>query len=297
MPSVVFEDYKVIDVDTHVSEPEDLWTSRVSVKKWGDMVPHVFSYEEVMERGAGSSTYKPGERVWIFGGEPAAGVARVALTHHDKPYPSHPLTLEEATPGAHLPEPRLAYMDEEGIYAQIIYPNVAGFGSARFLQLKEPELMIACVRAYNDFLVEWCSSDADRLIPLAALPFWDGGPVRRRDGARGEEGSPRHRLGRAHGDLRAAAPGGPALGAGLATGRGPRTRRQLPHRRQPRPDLLEGLRGDPGNSADTAHPKYHAGQHGAHHGHDPVRCHPSPPQAEHRGGRKAVSAGSRSCST
>ena len=177
MPPVVLEDYKVIDVDTHVSEPEDLWTSRVSVKKWGDMVPHVVSYEEVMERGTGSGGarhgYKPGERVWIFAGEPATGVAMVALTHHDQPYPSHPLTLQEATPGAHLPEPRLAYMDEEGIYAQIIYPNVAGFGSARFLKLGEPELMIACVRAYNDFLVEWCSSDADRLIPLAALPFWD----------------------------------------------------------------------------------------------------------------------------
>ena len=64
-------------------------------------------------------------------------------------------------------------MDEDGIHAQIIYPNVGGFGSGRFLQLKEPELMIACVRAYNDFLVEFCSTDADRLIPLAAMPFWD----------------------------------------------------------------------------------------------------------------------------
>ena len=178
MPSVVLEDYKVIDVDTHVSEPEDLWTSRVSVKKWGDMVPHVVPYEEAMaRREEGGSTwgrdYFPGERVWIFGGEPGFGVAAVAITNHNEPYPAHPLTLEDATPGAHLPEPRLAYMDEEGIHAQLIYPNVAGFGSARFLQLKEPELMLACVRAYNDFLVEWCSADAGRLIALAALPFWD----------------------------------------------------------------------------------------------------------------------------
>ena len=54
MPSVVLEDYKVIDVDTHVSEPEDLWTSRVSVKKWGDMVPHVVPYEEAMARRGGA---------------------------------------------------------------------------------------------------------------------------------------------------------------------------------------------------------------------------------------------------
>ena len=30
----------IIDTDTHVVEPPDLWTSRVA-SKWGDLVPHV----------------------------------------------------------------------------------------------------------------------------------------------------------------------------------------------------------------------------------------------------------------
>ena len=30
-----------------------------------------------------------------------------------------------------------------------------------------------CVRAYNDFLTDWCSADPDRLIAITALPFWD----------------------------------------------------------------------------------------------------------------------------
>ena len=46
-------------------------------------------------------------------------------------------------------------MDREGIRAQVLYPNVGGFGSGRFLELKEPELMLECVRAYNDFLIDW----------------------------------------------------------------------------------------------------------------------------------------------
>ena len=33
--------------------------------------------------------------------------------------------------------------------------------------------MLECVRAYNDFLVDWCSADPSRLIPVAAMPFWD----------------------------------------------------------------------------------------------------------------------------
>ncbi|MEE9278927.1 MAG: hypothetical protein V3V67_02015 [Myxococcota bacterium] len=37
----------------------------------------------------------------------------------------------------------------------------------------EPELALECVRAYNDFLTEWCSPDPDRLLAQMALPLWD----------------------------------------------------------------------------------------------------------------------------
>ena len=38
--STLFERFPVIDVDTHLTEPPDVWTSRVS-SKWGDAVPHI----------------------------------------------------------------------------------------------------------------------------------------------------------------------------------------------------------------------------------------------------------------
>jgi uncharacterized protein len=41
--------YRVVDSDTHVIEPYDLWTSRISVKKWGDLVPHVKWDDELQE--------------------------------------------------------------------------------------------------------------------------------------------------------------------------------------------------------------------------------------------------------
>jgi predicted TIM-barrel fold metal-dependent hydrolase len=55
----------------------------------------------------------------------------------------------------------------------VLYPNIAGFGGQRFLKLKDPELMLVCVRAYNDFLIEWADEGPGRFIPIAALPFWD----------------------------------------------------------------------------------------------------------------------------
>ena len=42
--------FKVIDTDTHVIEPYDLWTSRLDVKKWGDKVPHV-KFDEKLPGG------------------------------------------------------------------------------------------------------------------------------------------------------------------------------------------------------------------------------------------------------
>ena len=38
------ERYAVADVDSHIIEPADLWTSRVD-PKWGDLVPHVKFHE------------------------------------------------------------------------------------------------------------------------------------------------------------------------------------------------------------------------------------------------------------
>jgi predicted TIM-barrel fold metal-dependent hydrolase len=64
-------------------------------------------------------------------------------------------------------------MDEIGAWAMALYPNIGGFGSETFLGLDDPELMLACVRAYNDWLIEWISPDPRRFIPVMATPFWD----------------------------------------------------------------------------------------------------------------------------
>ncbi len=40
MATDLFERHAVIDVDTHVTEPPDVFTARVA-SKWGDAVPHI----------------------------------------------------------------------------------------------------------------------------------------------------------------------------------------------------------------------------------------------------------------
>jgi uncharacterized protein len=76
-------------------------------------------------------------------------------------------------PGAYDAKARLKYMDQMGIWAMVMYPNVGGFGAQQFLKLGDPELMLTCVQIYNDWQTEWASADSRRLLPITSIPFWD----------------------------------------------------------------------------------------------------------------------------
>jgi predicted TIM-barrel fold metal-dependent hydrolase len=84
-----------------------------------------------------------------------------------------PTSYEEMHPGAYDAKARLKYMDEMGIWAMIMYPNVGGFGNQQFLKLEDPELKLTCVKVYNDWQTEWASADSRRLLPITSTPFWD----------------------------------------------------------------------------------------------------------------------------
>jgi predicted TIM-barrel fold metal-dependent hydrolase len=160
LPSDV-DAFRVIDTDTHVIEPYDLWTSRISVDKWGDKVPHVRWDEDFQEDA------------WFFGESrigPAAGAAQAGWSEFP---PHHPPPLADVDPATWDANERLRIMDKYGIWAQVLYPNVAGFGAGKMLTIGDTGLMLECVRAYNDFLSDYASIDPQRFVPIMALPFWD----------------------------------------------------------------------------------------------------------------------------
>ena len=158
MSQKYFEKYKVIDVDTHITEPAGVWTDRVA-SKWGDKIPHVKQIE--------------GRDIWFINGEPSGAPGPVTMSGHTGTFPDVPMGYHDIPAASYDAKARLQLMDEENIYAMVLYPNVGGFGSGSFLKLGEPELMLECVQAYNDFLVDWASADLNRLLPVMALPFWD----------------------------------------------------------------------------------------------------------------------------
>jgi uncharacterized protein len=149
----------IIDADSHLSEAPDVWTSRVP-KRYVEDVPR-------MVRGS------DGRDVWVLGGVTISTVGNMAVAGWEGFPPDLPRTLEDCHPAAYDAHARLRYLDEVGIWAQVLYPNVAGFGSQKFRNIADRELQLLCVQAYNDFLQEWASADPRRLITIMSLPFWD----------------------------------------------------------------------------------------------------------------------------
>ncbi|MET0589153.1 MAG: amidohydrolase family protein [Novosphingobium sp.] len=155
---------KVIDADTHLTEPHDLWVKRApaSIR---DRVPQVKMLN--------------GIRSWVIDGDKSIGTG------------AHPnssilkqggkvrdldkflkLQFEDVHAGSSNVQERLKVMDEAGIYAQIVYPNILGFGGQASAKV-DPELRLACVKIYNDAMAELQEESGQRLFPMALLPWWD----------------------------------------------------------------------------------------------------------------------------
>ena len=187
---------------------------------------------------------KMGWDVWKIGeAQSLLTVGHTAVAGWPEPFPSAPRTFAEVPRAAHDAKARLEYMDSIGVWAMALYPNVGGFGNEAFLKLGDPELMLACVQAYNDFQIDWISPDPRRFIPILATPFWDPGRVGARDRAQRGARTPRRAVHGRAAEVRLPGARRSALGSALGRGAGHRAPDQLPHRqRQPHRGVHAGRR-------------------------------------------------------
>jgi predicted TIM-barrel fold metal-dependent hydrolase len=152
----------VIDVDTHLSEPADLWTSRAPAR-YADRVPRV-------ERIDGANT-------WVFDGSiigPAGGSAVIDRDGNKKLGLSFAgMSYDEVHRGAWDADARVAFMDETGVWAQIIYPNTFGFGGQKFIEQQDADLRLLTVQLFNDASAEMQERSGARLFGMAIMPWWD----------------------------------------------------------------------------------------------------------------------------
>ncbi len=85
--------YTIIDVDTHVTESPDLWTSRAPAKM-RDQVPRI-------------ETSSDGRLSWIIGGTPMLASPGLTATAGVGNFKNPPKNYEEMHPGAYDAKARL----------------------------------------------------------------------------------------------------------------------------------------------------------------------------------------------
>jgi predicted TIM-barrel fold metal-dependent hydrolase len=148
-------DYPIIDADAHVNEPPDTWQDRVPARL-RDRAPKVVHGD----RGD----------VWSFDDgksmRPVGLTATAGLSYLQ--YRPSGISYDSMRPGSFDTKARLADLDADGIYAQVLYPSVTLSGAKVYGS--EPELQLACVRAYNEWLAEFCEGSDGRLIGQGILP-------------------------------------------------------------------------------------------------------------------------------
>lgn len=123
--------------DSHVMEPADVWTSRLS-KALSERAPRT------VKDARHETIYVDGQTVFRTLNE-FAEAARA--------------------PGAFDPHARLADLDGEGVLNQVLFPS-AGLWVYR---MTDPELWRESARAYNDWILEEIMSVSPRLVGVAML--------------------------------------------------------------------------------------------------------------------------------
>ena len=153
-----------VDADGHVLEPRNTWI---------DYIDPAFR-----DRAIRIAIDDHGDEVLLIDGHPVegmrnglAGMGGINLDFVDALDRSGKLRYEDGCPpGGYDPAARLEVMDDEGIDIALLYPSLGicweGF-------VTEPALARAYARAYNRYIVDFCSHDPVRLVPVAHISLID----------------------------------------------------------------------------------------------------------------------------
>jgi predicted TIM-barrel fold metal-dependent hydrolase len=146
--------YRLVDSDSHINEPPDLWTSRLP-SKFKDRAPRMEHFEQ------GDAWVLEGVKDPInFGSNAAAGIPLAERSAW--------VRWEDIRPGGYDPKARLAEMDVDLVDAAVLYPTPRI--SHLMIANPDPEFHLAMVQAYNDWLSEYAEHDPSRLGGIMLIP-------------------------------------------------------------------------------------------------------------------------------
>ena len=151
---------RIIDADSHFMEPLDLWEQYIEPKYRS----RCLRFER--EADGNYAMLLDGKRTTGLGKFTNRELLGVAVGYGQK---EELLNLTSCVPAAifrHSLEDmdkRIAFLDEEGIESQFIYPTLGLFWEDG---VADPDLAAAHCRAYNTWALEMCAGHRDRFYPV-----------------------------------------------------------------------------------------------------------------------------------
>lgn len=183
---------KIISVDDHVVEPPHVWQTwlpekhrekgpRVERANWGPFVHKAGArYDNTMDPDG-----QPGD-YWVYEDRviyvhksfvaiPLSATPGGDLSKFDRTVMQMvPLTYDEMRPGCYDRDARVKEFEVNWVDGSLPFPTFPRFCGQTFMEGQDKDLALACVRAYNDWMVEeWCEPSNGVNIALCIIPMWD----------------------------------------------------------------------------------------------------------------------------
>jgi predicted TIM-barrel fold metal-dependent hydrolase len=173
---------KIVSVDDHVVEPAHVW-ERWMPSKFADRAPRVERRGIGPMKHIGGGVYDitwdpegPQADCWVFEDLVYVHKRHVAAVGYDRDEMTMtPMTYDEMRPGCYDVAARAADMAMNHVEASLCFPTFPRFCGQTFTEATtDRELGLACIVAYNDWMVdEWCGESGGVNIPLCLIPLWD----------------------------------------------------------------------------------------------------------------------------
>lgn len=171
----------IVSVDDHVVEPPHLWQTWLPAK-YRERGPKVERRGIGTMRHIGGGTYEqtydpdgPQGDCWVFEDLVYINKRHVAAVGFDRDeMTAVPITYDEMRPGCYDPKARVADMLANHVDVSLSFPTFPRFCGQTFTEASDRDLGLACIVAYNDWMVEeWCGDSGGHLVPLVIVPLWD----------------------------------------------------------------------------------------------------------------------------
>ena len=155
----LFEGIKIVDCDTHYTEPPDLWTANAPAGL-KDKMPHVKRID--------------GADRWYIGDKDFGSIGgNVIDRNHNKLLGKLAFqNYDQIIPGSYSVKPRLAEMDAMGVWAQICFQNGGVTQAGSLVALNDEPLAISVVKIFNDACADRLKDSGGRINCMGTLPYW-----------------------------------------------------------------------------------------------------------------------------